>query len=77
MKKIFIIPLILMFGCEYKQPKQIIKKCIIDSLEIKQSISTIEPEPIYLYYTNCGNTITTKSKYNIGDTITYYIESKK
>lgn len=71
MKKIFIIPLILIFGCEYKQPNQITKKCVIQSFKIKQSISTIEPQPVYLYYTDCGNTIKTKSKYHVGDTITY------
>jgi hypothetical protein len=74
MKNIIILFVILLVSCNQTKSK-INKKCVIDNVEIKQSISTIEPEPIYLYYTNCGNTIKTKSKYHVGDTIT--IEFKK
>ena len=73
MKNIIILFVILLVSCQTKS--KINKKCVIDNVEIKQSNSTIEPEPIYLYHTDCGNTIRTKSKYHIGDTIT--IEFKK
>ncbi len=70
MKNIIILFVILLVSCNQTKSK-INKKCVIQSFKIKQSISTIEPEPVYLYYTDCGNTIKTKSKYHVGDTITY------
>ena len=74
MKNIIILFVILLVSCNQTKSK-INKKCVIDNVEIKQSNSTIEPEPIYLYHTDCGNIIKRKSKYHIGDTIT--IEFKK
>ena len=71
MKNIIILFVILLVSCTQKEKNAVNKKCIIDNVEIKQSISTIEPEPIYLYHTKCGNTIRTKSNYHIGDTIFY------
>ena len=74
MKNIIILFVILLVSCNQTKSK-INKKCVINNVEIKQSISTIEHEPVYLYYTDCGSTIKTKSKRHVGDTIT--IEFKK
>jgi len=51
----------------------IVKRCVIDSMFITDSPSTIEPGNRYHYRTTCGQTIVTRRNevYHIGDTITY------
>lgn len=78
---IFALPIVL-FSCESEnkiEPGDIIIKCVIDSLQETPSISTIEPNPLFIYYTDCGEKITTRNFgiYNIGDTITYIYKKKK
>jgi hypothetical protein len=55
-----------------------VEKCVIDSVYITNSRSTIEPELIYHYSTSCGYEIITKrNAYKIGDTITYVFKKIK
>jgi hypothetical protein len=84
MKKIiFLSSLLLTLGCSQKpntiEPGDIVVKCVIDSIDVKQERSSIEVGPYYTYYTDCGEKLTTKNNliYNIGDTITYVYKRKK
>ena len=77
MKSFYIIVLsILFFSCNGKPvigKDDTVKKCIINRVSVKQSISTIEPGLKYTYYTECGEKITTSRHdvYHIGDTLTF------
>jgi hypothetical protein len=82
MKKLLLLfTTLLIIGCG-EQPKiekgDLVCECIIDSIQIKQSISTIEPDPMYIVYTNCGTKLQTYRNdiYHIGDTITYLYKKK-
>ena len=61
------------------EPGDKVVKCVIDSMEVKEPHSTIEPNNQYFYYTNCGtHIITTRNDvYKIGDTITYVYKKLK
>jgi len=84
MKK-FLLPLLLfsIIGCGRTpntiEPGDVVVKCVIDSVDVKQERSTIEVGPYYTYYTDCGEKLTTKnnSVYKIGDTITYVYKRNK
>jgi len=82
MKKLLLLPTFLFFmGCG-ERPKiekdDLICKCIIESVNSRQSASTIEPEPRYIYNTNCGTTLYSHREdvYHIGDTVTYVYKKK-
>ncbi len=82
MKKILLGLPILLLSCQggYKiEPGDIVVKCVIDSLEIHPSVSTIEPGSVYVYHTDCGEKITTRNSnvYHLGDTVTYVYKKKK
>ncbi len=51
----------------------IVKHCVIDSMFVTDSPSTIEPGNRYHYRTNCGQTFVTRRNdvYKIGDTLTF------
>ena len=78
MKKIFWFSiLITIFVSCYKhptiEPGDIVKKCVIDTMYITESPSTIEFGKRYNYKTDCDELIMTRRSdvYEIGDTITY------
>jgi glutamine phosphoribosylpyrophosphate amidotransferase len=55
-----------------------VEKCVVDSVYVTNSRSTIEPESIYHYKTSCGYVLVTKrNAYKIGDTITYVFKETK
>lgn len=82
MKKLFWLLIPIFVSCE--NPFKIehgdtIKYCVIDTMFITESPSTIEPGRIYHYGTNCDKiTITTRRNdvYEIGDTITYVYKKR-
>lgn len=46
--------------------------CVIDSVWSKSNPSTLNPEPLHFFRTECGNVHCTNKKiYKIGDTIVY------
>lgn len=52
--------------------KDSVIQCVVDSTWSNSSPSTIQPNNIYYFRTECGNTHCTNRKiYKIGDTITY------
>jgi len=60
------------------EPGDKVEKCVIDSVYVTNSRSTIEPESIYHYKTSCGYVLVTKrNAYKIGDTITYVFKKTK
>jgi hypothetical protein len=78
MKKILLVSLLFsVIGCVSNpntiEKGDVVVKCVIDSIDVKQERSTIEIGPYYTYYTDCGEQLTTKNNmvYKIGDTITY------
>jgi hypothetical protein len=82
MKKILLGLPFFLISCQggYTiEPGDIVVKCVIDSLDVKPYVSTIEPYPIYTYYTDCGEKIVTRNNqvYHIGDTVTYVYKKKK
>lgn len=82
MKTILFFGLILLTSCENFgkiEPGDIVKKCVIDTMYITDSPSTIEPGNRYHYRTDCGQVLTTRRNdvYKIGDTITYVYKKKK
>ena len=82
MKKFFLLPAILFIMSCGETPKiekgDLVCECIIESVQIKESISTIEPEPIYIYQTNCKTVLSTNNSdiYHVGDTITYVYKKR-
>ena len=82
MKNFFLLPIILFIVSCGETPKieegDLVCECIIKSVQIKESMSTIEPEPIYLYQTNCNTVLNTKNSdiYHVGDTITYVYKKR-
>lgn len=55
-----------------------VEKCVISSVKLISSRSTIEPESYYNYQTDCGKTIVTRrNSYKVGDTITYVYKQLK
>ena len=77
MKKLFWLLIPIFVSCEnpFKiEPSDTIKYCVIDTMFITESPSTIEPGRIYHYKTNCDKIVITTRRndvYKIGDTITY------
>jgi hypothetical protein len=74
--------LIILTSCEdfgKIEKGDIVKHCIIDTVFVTQSPSTIEPGNRYHYRTDCGQVLTTRRNdvYKIGDTITYVYKKKK
>lgn len=81
MKKIFYLLCFVLISCTDKnkiEPGDIVKKCVIDSSSVSPPRSTINPDPVFTYYTNCGEILTTNRSgtYHIGDTITYVYKKK-
>jgi len=77
-----VIFAMIFVGCENSnkiEPGDRIEKCVIDSFEVKQPVSVAEFEQSYIYYTNCGTRIISRSSgaYKIGDTITYVYKKNK
>lgn len=83
MKKLILFSvLFLVIGCTNNHkigPNDIVKKCVIDSLEVRMERSTIEVGPYYNYHTDCGEVLQTRRSdiYKIGDTITYVYKREK
>ena len=83
MKKLILFSgLFLVIGCSNNnkiEPNDVVKKCVIDSLEVRMERSTIEVGPYYNYYTDCGEVLQTRRSdiYKIGDTITYVYKRGK
>jgi len=77
MKKLILFSvLFLIIGCTDNnkiETNDVVKKCVIDSLEVRMERSTIEVGPFYIYHTDCGEVLQTRRNdiYKIGDTITY------
>jgi len=81
MKKLIFLSLFLTSCQEFGkiEPGDIVKKCVIDTMFITDSPSTIEPGNRYHYRTDCGQTFVTRRNnvYHIGDTITYVYKKRK
>jgi hypothetical protein len=83
MKKLILFSvLFLVIGCTNNhkiEPNDVVKKCVIDSLEVRMERSTIEVGPFYIYHTDCGELLQTRRSdiYKIGDTITYVYKRRK
>jgi hypothetical protein len=83
MKKLILFSgLFLVIGCTNNhkiEPNDVVKKCVIDSLEVRMERSTIEVGPFYIYHTDCGELLQTRRSdiYKIGDTITYVYKRGK
>ena len=77
MKKIIIgLILFLITSCSYTNKKKSVgsvKKCVINEIEVRPEISTIEVGNLYVYHTDCGEVISSRSFdiHQIGDTIIY------
>ena len=56
----------------------VVKKCVIDTMFVTESPSTIEYGKRYNYKTSCDEVILTKRNdvYEIGDTITYIYKKR-
>jgi len=82
MKKYIPILLLLLFSCSTKEnkigPNDVVKKCVIVSYTLSAPRSTLDFEPSVTFYTNCGESVTTKNKhaYRIGDTLTFVYKKK-
>jgi len=86
--KYLIIFILVVISCFYLSliyltPKKIengdiVKKCIIDSMFVTESTSTIEYGKRYHYVTDCDEFVITKRSdvYDIGDTITFVYKKK-
>jgi hypothetical protein len=58
----------------------LVLKCVIVDVTIKQSENTLQPYSYFIFETDCGTQVISNNndKYNIGDTITYtYVNLKK
>ena len=84
MKKTFLIlSCLFLLSCETKEMKiekgDIVSICIVDSVWLKPSVSTLDFEGKFYYKTSCGNTLVTRGKqyYQKGDTITFVKKVKK
>lgn len=84
MKKIFILLTVsFLLSCNKKEMKiekgDVVSTCVVDSVWVKQPISTLEFEYRYCYSTTCGNKGYTKGRqvYCIGDTILFVKKFKK
>lgn len=83
MKKLILFSVLFsIIGCVNNnkiEPNDIVKKCVIDSLEVRMERSTIEVNPFYIYHTDCGEVLQTRRNdiYKIGDTITYVYKRGK
>ena len=83
MKKLILFSvLFLVIGCTNNhkvEPNDVVKKCVIDSLEVRMERSTIEVGPFYIYHTDFGEVLQTcrNDIYKIGDTITYVYKRRK
>lgn len=81
MNKLIFLSLFLTSCQEFGkiEPRDIVKKCVIDTMFITDSPSTIEPGNRYHYRTDCGQIFVTRRNnvYNIGDTITYVYKKTK
>ncbi len=74
MKFILPLSLILLSSCTntYNEKDYVYKKCVIDSISVREPRSTIEIDITYCFHTNCGETILSKYKnHDIGDTVTF------
>lgn len=82
MKLIFVILTSLILTSCFDLPKleegDTIKKCVIDTMIITESPSTLEHGKVYHYITDCGYRISTRRNtiYNVGDTITYIYKKR-
>lgn len=83
---VIIMALIIMLGISIAscgevpkvEPGDKVEKCVVDSVYVTNSRSTIEPESVYHYSTSCGyKFITKRNSYKIGDTITYVFKETK
>jgi hypothetical protein len=69
---IFVI--VFMSGCGKQkpliEPGDVVKKTIVDSVEVLPPHSTIEIDNRYRYFTSDSTEFITTTKYRVGDTIT-------
>ena len=76
-KNIWWLFIFLVISCSENETKKYdncgVIICVVDSIWIKQPISTLDFNIKYYYHTNCNKTITTYNRrvYNIGDTVVY------
>jgi len=52
------------------EPGDVVKKIVVDSVEILPPHSTIEPDNRYRYFTSDSSEFISSTKYRVGDTIT-------
>ena len=52
------------------EPGDVVKKIVVDSLEVLPPHSTIEPDNRYRYFTSESSEFISSTKYRVGDTIT-------
>ena len=77
MKKIITLLLvILLYSCAERAKitkNDLVVKCVIEKVTIKEQVSVLDIEPVYEYHTNCGEKVITKRNdvYKVGDTVTY------
>ena len=82
MKFILFFVLVVLTSCQdfgKIEPGDIVKKCVIDTMFVTDSPSTIEPGNRYHYGTDCGQMFVTRRNdvYRIGYTITYVYKKTK
>jgi hypothetical protein len=72
----------IMFTSCNQKPKiengDLVVKCVVDSVWVKKSPSTLEIEPSWYIKTSCGeiHKVNKIHLYHIGDTITYVYKKK-
>jgi len=78
MKKILLtITIISLFtSCINKRKNtddDLVLKCVIVKMSVKQSDNTLQPYPYFVFETDCGTNVVSNNRdnYDIGDTITY------
>ena len=68
-----IILAITLGACQQKpliEKGDVVKKIVVDSVEVLPPHSTIEPDNRYRYFTSDSSEFTSTIKYRVGDTIT-------
>jgi hypothetical protein len=78
MKKILLTITIvsLLTSCINKRKitdDDLVLKCVIVKMSVKQSDNTLQPYPYFVFETDCGTNVVSNNidNYDIGDTITY------
>ena len=81
-KLILLLSVITLISCNEEKPKiekgDLVSICVIDSIWVKEPITTLEVEPRFYYRTTCGNVLTSRTRqvYSRGDTLTFVKKNK-